>query len=53
MCSTEKCEDGDVCANWAALGLCQIKAEYMLENCKKSCNVCSGAGKSSPIYLSQ
>ena len=35
------CEDSnDNCAYWASVGECKANPNYMLENCKKSCNNC-------------
>ena len=37
------CTDiGQHCPYWARTGECQKNALYMLENCKKSCNLCIG-----------
>merc|ERR1711920_1008781 len=37
LCSDEN----QSCEGWAALGECETNPGYMLENCRKSCGVCS------------
>jgi len=37
-----KCNDNhDMCSHWASEGECSTNPNYMLTNCKKSCNKCS------------
>ena len=38
---TNKANDND-CNSWAKIGECANNPEYMLKNCKKSCNNCGG-----------
>eukprot|EP00978_Attheya_sp_CCMP212_P030230 scaffold110423_cov55-Attheya_sp.AAC.1 len=33
-------DDDEDCKYWAALGECETNAPFMLEGCRKSCNVC-------------
>merc|ERR1712121_395977 len=32
------------CAYWASIGECEVNPDWMLPNCKKSCNNCGGGG---------
>ncbi|XP_063429761.1 uncharacterized protein LOC134712290 isoform X1 [Mytilus trossulus] len=44
---TGDCSDSNPsCQSWAARNECSRNPEYMLVNCKKSCNKCSGTGGS-------
>ena len=36
-------DDGADCTQWAVGGECKANPDYMLANCRKSCNVCSEA----------
>ena len=33
-------DNNESCASWAATGECQANPDYMLSECKKSCNIC-------------
>ena len=39
-------DDNDRCPEWAAENQCSTNADWMLANCKKSCDACRGATKS-------
>ena len=35
-------DDHKNCEYWASLDECKKNPDYMLKNCRKSCNICSG-----------
>ncbi|XP_022794884.1 uncharacterized protein LOC111333551 [Stylophora pistillata] len=43
--SIEGCQDSNIhCSYWALLGECKKNPNYMLYNCRKSCNTCKSLG---------
>ena len=50
---TDDCkDDNEWCPTWAAEGECSANPAYMLQSCKKSCEVCK-AGKTLLIPIVQ
>ena len=51
LCPSD-CTDSNVyCPDWSSNGECANNPDYMLINCKKSCNACGGSSSSLFVYL--